>query len=116
MQFLLFTILQKAVGGTSGIGEFTAREFVRYTRAPRVYLVGRSQEQADRLITEFKELNKEARTQFIQSDVSLLRNVDEVCEEISAKEDKVNLLVLSAGIMTMKGRDGMRYCSFNPIN
>ncbi|KAF2102276.1 short-chain dehydrogenase/reductase [Rhizodiscina lignyota] len=93
------------VGGTSGIGESTAREFTRHTRAPHVYLVGRSREQADRLITEFKELNKEAQTHFIQSDVSLLRNVDEVCKEISAKEEKVNLLMLSAGIMTMKGRD-----------
>jgi hypothetical protein len=38
--------------------------------------------------------------------VSLLRNVDAVCEEIKAKEEKINLLVLSAGILTMKGRDG----------
>jgi short-subunit dehydrogenase len=94
------------VGGTSGIGESTAREFVRNTHAPHVYLVGRSREQADRLVAEFKELNGEAQTHFIQSDVSLLHNVDEVCKEISAKEKKVNLLVLSAGILTMKGRDG----------
>ncbi|KAF2666764.1 NAD(P)-binding protein [Microthyrium microscopicum] len=93
------------VGGTSGIGESTAREFVRHATSPRVYLVGRSREQADRLITEFKALNKESQTHFIQSDVSILRNVDGVCKEISAKEEKVNLLVLSAGIMTMKGRD-----------
>jgi len=93
------------VGGTSGIGESTAREFIRHTRAPRVYLVGRSREQADRLITEFKALNGDAQTHFIQSDVSLLRNVDEVCKEIASKETKVNLLVLSAGILSMKGRD-----------
>ncbi|KAF1982535.1 NAD(P)-binding protein [Aulographum hederae CBS 113979] len=93
------------VGGTSGIGEATAREFVRHAQAPRVYLIGRSREQADRLITEFKTLNEEAQTHFIQSDVSLLRNVDEACKEISAKEEKVNLLVLSAGVLTMKGRD-----------
>ena len=99
------------VGATSGIGESTAREFIRHARAPRVYLVGRSREQADRLVTEFKALNGEAQTHFIQSDVSLLRNVDDVCKEISAKEEKVNLLVLSAGILTMKGRDGTsRWC------
>jgi short-subunit dehydrogenase len=94
------------VGGTSGIGASSAREFIRYTRAPRVYLIGRSREQADSLIAEFKELNAEAQTHFIQSDVSLLRNVDDVCKEISSKEKKVNLLMLSAGILTMKGRDG----------
>jgi short-subunit dehydrogenase len=79
---------------------------VRYTSAPHVYLVGRSREQADRLIAEFQKLNGEAQVQFIQSDVSLLRNVDEVCKEISSKERKVNLLMLSAGIMTTKGRTG----------
>jgi hypothetical protein len=34
-----------------------------------------------------------------------LRNVDKVCEEIKAKEKNINLLVLSAGFMTTKGRD-----------
>jgi hypothetical protein len=34
-----------------------------------------------------------------------------VCEEIKAKEDKIALLVLSAGIMTMKGRDGTAFIS-----
>jgi len=93
------------VGGTSGIGETTAREFVRYTINPRVYLVGRSQEQADHIQAEFKELNPESQVNFIQSDVSLLQNVDKVCDEIKAKEEKINVLFLSAGIMTMKGRD-----------
>jgi hypothetical protein len=58
------------------------------------------------LKTEFQGLNPESQINFIQSDVAQLRNVDKVCEEIKAKEDKINLLFLSAGIMTMKGRDG----------
>jgi short-subunit dehydrogenase len=100
--------LASIVGGTSGIGESTAREFVRHTPAPHVYLVGRSREQGEKLIAEFKTINGDAQTHFIQSDVSLLKNVDEVCKEISGKEEKVNLLVLSAGILTMSGRDGMK--------
>jgi NADP-dependent 3-hydroxy acid dehydrogenase YdfG len=44
---------------------------------------------------------------FVKSDVSVLKNVDEACQEISKKEPKVNLLFLSAGIMTTKGRTGM---------
>ncbi|KAE9962621.1 hypothetical protein BLS_000107 [Venturia inaequalis] len=93
------------VGGTSGIGESTAREFVRYAVKPRIYLVGRSQEQADLLKEEFQALNPESQINFIKSDVAQLRNVDAVCEEIKAKDDKINLLCLSAGIMTLKGRD-----------
>lgn len=95
------------VGGTSGIGESTAREFVRYTDKPRVYLVGRSQEQADLIKKECHELNPESQISFIQSDVSLLRNVDRACDEIRTKEEKINILFLSAGFLTMKGRDGL---------
>ncbi|KKA18356.1 hypothetical protein T310_7704 [Rasamsonia emersonii CBS 393.64] len=93
------------VGGTSGIGSSTAREFVRHTLAPRVYLVGRNETQASRIISELRALNPEGQISFVKSDVSLLRNVDAVCDEIKAKEEKVNLLVLSQGVLTTKGRD-----------
>jgi short-subunit dehydrogenase len=94
------------VGGTSGIGESTAREFARYAVSPRIYLVGRSQEQADRIKSDFQTLNPQCQTKFIQGDVSLLRNVDKICDEIKASENKINLLFLSAGLLTMKGRNG----------
>lgn len=58
---------------------------------------------------EFQTLNPESQFNFIKSDVAQLRNVDAVCEEIKAKEDKINLLFLSAGIMTLKGRDGLAH-------
>ena len=61
---------------------------------------------ANTLIEEFGQLNKDAKVSFIKSDVSLLKNVDEACAEIKSKEDKINLLCLSQGIMTMKGRQG----------
>ncbi|KAF4459178.1 speckle-type poz [Fusarium albosuccineum] len=95
-----------AVGGTSGIGESTAREFVRYASSPRVYLVGRSREQANRIENEFQQLNPSSRVQFIQSDVSQLRNVDKLCEKIKAQEEKINFLFLTAGIFHMRGREG----------
>ncbi|PGH13901.1 hypothetical protein AJ80_06170 [Polytolypa hystricis UAMH7299] len=92
------------VGGTSGIGETTAREFVRHTSSPRVYLVGRSQPDASRIIEELKAINPEGKVSFIKTDASLLRNVDEACKEIRSKEERVNLLFVSAGIATLKGR------------
>ena len=42
---------------------------------------------------------------FIKKDVSLLQNVDEACEEIKSKESKVNLLFMSSGTMSLKGRE-----------
>ncbi|KAM0257914.1 hypothetical protein ACHAPA_011516 [Fusarium lateritium] len=96
------------VGATSGIGEHTAREFVRYATAPRLYLIGRNREQAQRIEAEFALLNPSATVQFIQSDVSELRTVDKVCRQIQTQESKINLLFLSAGIFHMRGREETR--------
>ncbi|KAL3487618.1 hypothetical protein BJX62DRAFT_240886 [Aspergillus germanicus] len=93
------------VGGTSGIGEATARSFVKYAIAPIVYLIGRNETQAAKIIEDLEALNPESRVSFVQCDVSLLRRVDEACRAIQEKEDKVNVLVLSSGIFTTKGRD-----------
>jgi NAD(P)-dependent dehydrogenase (short-subunit alcohol dehydrogenase family) len=93
------------VGGTSGIGLSTAREFVRNTSSPHIYLVGRNQAEATTLINELQTLNPSSQLSFIKSDVSLLKNVDEVCKQIKEKESKVNLLFMTAGYFTLSGRD-----------
>ncbi|OJJ57124.1 hypothetical protein ASPSYDRAFT_154937 [Aspergillus sydowii CBS 593.65] len=95
------------VGGTSGIGQSTARAFVRYAISPRVYLLGRNEAQASKIIEELGKLNAESKVDFVKCDVSLLKGVDEACKEIQKKEEKVNLLVMTTGMVTMKGRDGM---------
>jgi short-subunit dehydrogenase len=69
-------------------------------------LIGRNEAQASEIISELQTINESATVSLINSDVSLLKNVDEACQEISKKEAKVNLLFLSAGIMTTKGRTG----------
>lgn len=80
------------------------------TEASRVYLVGRSKARATKLIEEFQHVKPDGQAHFIQSDVSLLRDVDAACKTIHDKEEKVNLLFLSPGIATTKGRDGkLRY-------
>jgi NAD(P)-dependent dehydrogenase (short-subunit alcohol dehydrogenase family) len=80
---------------------------VKYAIAPIVYLIGRNETQAAEIIEDLQTLNPESRVSFVQCDVSLLRRVDEACRTIQEKEDKVNVLVLSSGIFTTKGRDGM---------
>ncbi|KAF2653560.1 hypothetical protein K491DRAFT_694618 [Lophiostoma macrostomum CBS 122681] len=91
------------VGGTSGIGLSTAREFVRNTQSPHVYLIGRNSSEASRIISELQTLNSSSKLSFIQSDTSLLKNVDVACEEIKSKESKVNLLFMTIGQMTTQG-------------
>lgn len=93
------------VGATSGIGESTLKQFCRHTIKPRVYFVGRSQDAAGRIISELKTIQPDAETTFIRKDLTLLKNVDEVCDEIKAREANLNLLFMSQGTMSLKGRD-----------
>ena len=87
------------VGGTSGIGEFTLRKFAQYAKQPKAYIVGRSQAAADRIIEDLKKVNPGGEYSFIKSDVSLMKNVDTVCEEIRKREKAINILFLSCGGM-----------------
>jgi NADP-dependent 3-hydroxy acid dehydrogenase YdfG len=96
------------VGATSGIGETTLKQFAKYSRQPRAYLVGRSQDAGDRIVAECKALNSEGEYTFVKADVSLIRVVDEVCEEIKVKEKAVNILFLSAGLPSID-RSGMYF-------
>lgn len=89
------------VGGTSGIGEYTLKKFVRYAKNPRIYLVGRSQDAADRIIPECIKINPHGQYIFIRSDVSLLKNVHRVCEQILSKELSINLLFQTQGGLQM---------------
>lgn len=93
------------VGGTSGIGESTARAFAQYANSPRIYLVGRKQEEASRIQAELHALNPSSQVKFMQSDdITLLKNVDKVCSEIQTAEKQVNLLFMTAGFLTLAGR------------
>lgn len=93
------------VGGTSGISHYTALELARTTRAPHIYLIGRNDVEAAKITAELKSVNPSSTVDFIKKDVSLLRKVDEACKEIQAKEKKVNLLFMTIGYVTMKGRN-----------
>ncbi|KAM3084827.1 hypothetical protein ACMFMG_003276 [Clarireedia jacksonii] len=98
------------VGATSGIGEAALKNFTKYSNKPRAYFIGRSQDAADRIITECKALNPEGEYIFRKADVSLIRVVDKVCEEIKAKEKFLNILFLSPGVMSMD-RSGKTHLS-----
>ena len=95
------------VGATSGIGGTTLKQFAKHARQPRAYFVGRSQDAGDRIVAECRTLNPEGEYIFVKADVSLISIVDEVCEEIKAKEKAINILFLSAGaaVFDRRGKD-----------
>ena len=83
------------VGGTSGIGETTLKQFAKQAVRPVCYIVGRSREAAEKIIAECKTSNPDGQYIFIKGDVSLMSGVDRVCEEIMNKESVINLLFLT---------------------
>jgi short-subunit dehydrogenase len=68
--------------------------------------VGRNQDEASRIQTEFQTLNPSSKIKFIKSDISLLKNVDKACAEIQTQESSINLLFMSAGFLSLNGRSG----------
>lgn len=84
----------------------TLKQFTKYTHEPTIYVVGRSQKAAAPLLDELKALNSKARIEFIETEVSLMKNVDLACDQIKAKETKVDVLFTSPGYLAMGGRLG----------
>ena len=87
------------VGATSGIGEYTLLQLAKRATKPRVYFVGRSQEAAERILAQCRTSCPEGEFNFIKSNVSLIKNVDEVCKEIKSKEKTINILCMSQGTL-----------------
>ncbi|KAK9318813.1 hypothetical protein V1517DRAFT_334515 [Lipomyces orientalis] len=92
------------VGGTSGIGKGTLRQLAKCANAPKVYIVGRSMTSAALLLSELETLNPLGTFIFIETEISLIKNVDTVCAEIKGKEQKLDLVFLSAGYLSVAGR------------
>lgn len=93
------------VGGTDGIGESTVRELFKRTTAPRAYVLARSIDKGTELCRELMESSPGSEAIFLKIDISLLRDVDAICAEIQRREKKINVLFLTAGYMSLKGRN-----------
>jgi len=92
------------VGATSGIGMGTLKQFAKYAKAPTVYILGRSKKAAAPLLDEIKASNPGGTFEFIESEVSLMRNVDLVCDQIKANEKKVDIVFTSPGYLSFDSR------------
>ena len=94
------------VGGTSGIGKGTLRQFAKHAYAPKVYVVGRSKSSAQPLLDELSTSNPQGNFIFLETEISLMKNVDKVCEEIKSKEKSLDLLFMTPGYLSFEGRNG----------
>ncbi|KIO31621.1 hypothetical protein M407DRAFT_241720 [Tulasnella calospora MUT 4182] len=88
------------VGGTSGIGEATARALATATKGRvQIILVGRSRARAEAIFASFPR-TPESQYDFIQCEVSNMKNIVNAAQEIRSKltNGTLNYLVLSQGI------------------
>ncbi|KAL2071171.1 hypothetical protein VTL71DRAFT_12406 [Oculimacula yallundae] len=103
------------IGATRGIGASTLEELTRSLNAPKIYFVGRSKAKASIQLARLSTLNSDAVIEFIESEISILRNVDSVCEEVSLKETRLDLLFMSPGMLAFGGphytSEGIKLCA-----
>jgi len=95
------------VGGTSGIGRAIAQAFARDTKGnAHIILCGRNRVAAEAVIASFpKPTSSQAKHEFLQCDVALMKNVGVATSSLNSRLTKVNYLVVSSGILSTKGRD-----------
>ncbi|KAJ7119352.1 NAD(P)-binding protein [Mycena crocata] len=95
------------VGGTSGIGQGMAEAFARHSNGnAHIVLVGRNRAAAEVIIAGFPKPTIEGvKHEFVECDISLMKNVHRVAGELRERLPKINFLVLTAGLLTMQGRN-----------
>ncbi|KAJ7613093.1 hypothetical protein FB45DRAFT_759386 [Roridomyces roridus] len=95
------------VGGTSGIGQGMAEAFARHTKGnANIVLVGRNRAAAEAIISTFPTPTVPGvKHEFVECDVSLMKNVRRTAGELLTRFPKVNFLALSTGLLTLDGRN-----------
>lgn len=94
------------VGGTDGIGKASLKSLVSQGSPLKVYIVGRNEAAHRPLINELSQINPHAAFKYVEGQISLVADSQRLADQIAAKEDKIDLLFLSAGYLPFTGRQG----------
>jgi NAD(P)-dependent dehydrogenase (short-subunit alcohol dehydrogenase family) len=84
-------------GGTDGIGKAIAR--ILADEGIVVVIVGSNADKGAAAVRELRRLSGNDQVEFVQADLSLMRNVDALVAQISERWPRLHYLVLCAGIM-----------------
>lgn len=92
-------------GSTSGIGLATIRSLAKQIPKPKAVIVGRSRTKFEPELQNLKDINPSGEYTFLEADVSLLKNIDAVCEQIKKQVSSIDLLVTAQGYISFAGRE-----------
>jgi NAD(P)-dependent dehydrogenase (short-subunit alcohol dehydrogenase family) len=84
-------------GGTDGIGKAIAK--VLAGEGIDVVIVGSNAGKGAKAVLELRRSSDNDRIEFLQADLSLIRNVDALAAQVSQRWPRLHYLVLSAGIV-----------------
>jgi NAD(P)-dependent dehydrogenase (short-subunit alcohol dehydrogenase family) len=94
------------LGGTDGIGKATLRNLVSKGFPIKVYIVGRNETGHRAMLDDLRALNPKANLIYVEGQISMVADSQRMANSISAQEEKINLLFLSAGYLPFTGRQG----------
>ncbi|KAJ3553649.1 hypothetical protein NP233_g12598 [Leucocoprinus birnbaumii] len=100
-----YTPVAVFVGGTAGIGKCTAQLLANNLKGRiRVIIVGRNEAAAQEIIASLSPpTGDEAGYEFLPCDVTSMKNVHEFSKTLRDRLPKINFLMLSAGVFSVKG-------------
>ncbi|KAF5329449.1 hypothetical protein D9619_009165 [Psilocybe cf. subviscida] len=100
------------VGGTAGVGAAMATSFLEHTNGNSdIVIVGRNRAAAEGVFASAPAHQSSASSSvgaqrdFVECDITLMKNVEAATKVIKEKYPKINYLVMSPGVMTLSGRD-----------
>ena len=92
-----------------GIGAGIAMAMAKYSpqdaNAPHIILIGRNRQSVDAVIESMTKANSAGKYEFVQGDLTLMKNVKSVVAEIAKRVECVNFLCMSPGIATFAVND-----------
>ncbi|MGI5221214.1 SDR family NAD(P)-dependent oxidoreductase [Nocardia sp. CA-290969] len=82
-------------GSTGGIGKETARQLAAL--GARVFLVGRNVERAETAVAELRTITGNAEIEAVTADLSRLRDVRRLADQVTSRVDRLDVLINNAG-------------------
>jgi NADP-dependent 3-hydroxy acid dehydrogenase YdfG len=97
-------------GATAAIGYNTLLQLATLANSPKVYIIGRSRAKFQSQLDTLQEIDPGGTFIFLEAQIALLKEVKKLCAEILSKEEKLDILCMSPGYLSLKKtRDGRRF-------